>query len=254
TGLPFIEKDPFIETIHKAKFKNVPSNYKALTNDEMATLNFAPDKSPYMPQQEKGIRDACALPYEIFADGNFNADKNSFEITVGADNNIFRDKALGSPFIVYARNFQRYDFKERNYAVVAGDSLEDEWPVGDFDNNQYHLEVHGPNGFSRWFRGSADDPQLQITVKHLSDGNAEIKFNNTGSQNYVVMITDNAYGNSAISKNIESKATGVVKPDLSRSYGWYDFTLKVQGNHNFEKRYTGRVETGKPTKSDPVMG
>ncbi len=254
TGLPFVEKDPFIETIHKAKFKNVPSNYKALTNDEMATLNFAPDKSPYMPQQEKGTRDACVIPYELYADGNFNADKNSFEIIFGADNKIFSQKASGSPFIVYARNFQRYDFKERNYAVVAGDSLQDEWPVGDFDNNRYQLEVYGPNGFSRLFRGSAGDPQLQIAVTHLPDGNAEIKFINTGSKEYAATVTDNAYGNSIINKTIGSKATEVVKPDLSKSFGWYDFTIKVQGNSNFEKRYTGRVEAGKPTKSDPVIG
>ncbi|MDE3184584.1 MAG: phospholipase C, phosphocholine-specific [Bacteroidota bacterium] len=254
TGLPFIKKDPFIETIHKAKFKNVPSNYKALTRDEIATFNSAPGKSPYMPQQEKGVRDACAIPYELYADGNFNAAKNSLEIILGADNKIFKDKSVGSPFIVYARNFERYDFKERNYAVVAGDSLQDEWPVGDFEKNKYHLEVHGPNGFSRWFKGSEDDPQLQITVRHLPDGKVQIKFVNTGTQEHVATIADNAYGNSSVSKNIGSKASEVVTPDLSKSFGWYDFTIKVQGTGNFEKRYTGRVETGKPTKSDPVMG
>ncbi|HSN10464.1 MAG TPA: alkaline phosphatase family protein, partial [Hanamia sp.] len=253
-GLPFIKKDPFIESIHKAKFKNVPSNYKALTNDEIAIFNSAPGKSPYMPQQEKGIRDACVIPYELYADGNFNADENSFGITMGADNKIFKEKAVGSPFIVYARNFQRYDFKERNYAVVAGDNLQDEWPVGDFEKNKYHLEVHGPNGFSRWFKGSEDDPQLQITVRHLPDGKVQIKFVNNGTQEYVATIADNAYGNSSVRKNIGNKASEVVTPDLSKSFGWYDFTIKVQGNSNFEKRYTGRVETGKPTKSDPVMG
>ena len=207
-GLPFIKKDPFIETIHKAKFKNVPSNYKALTKNEITTFNSAPGKSPYMPQQEKGIRDACAIPYELYADGNFNAANNSFEITLGADNKIFKERAVGSPFIVYARNFQRYDFKERNYAAVAGDSLQDEWPVGDFENNKYHLEVHGPNGFSRYFKGSEDDPQLQITVRHLPDGKAEIKFVNTGSKEYVVTIADNAYGNSTTSKKVGQQYIG----------------------------------------------
>jgi phospholipase C len=254
TGLPFIKKDPFIEAIHKAKFKNVPSNYKALTREEIATFNSAPGKSPYMPQQENGVRDACAIPYELYADGNFNTANNSVEIVLGADNKIFKEKAVGSPFIVYARNFERYDFKERNYAVIAGDSLQDEWPVGDFENNMYHLEVHGPNGFSRWFKGSEDDPQLQITVRHLPDGKVEIKFVNTGTQEYVAIIADNAYGNSSVSKNIDSKASEVVTSDLSKSFGWYDFTIKVQGKSHFEKRYTGRVETGKPTKSDPVMG
>lgn len=253
-GLPFIEKNPFIETIHKAKFKNVPSNYKALTNDEMATLNFAPDKSPYMPQQEKGIRDACAVPYELYADGNYNANKNSFEISLGTDNKIFREKAAGSAFIVYTRNFQQYDFTEKNYAVTAGDELKDELPVADFENNQYYLEVFGPNGFSRIFKGSADDPQLQIMVKQLADGNAEIKFVNTSSHDYVAKIADNAYGNSIITKGIGSNKTEVVKTDLHKSFNWYNFTITIDGNTTFEKRYTGRVENGKPTKSDPAMG
>ena len=253
TGLPFIEKDPFIETIHKAKFKNVPSNYKALTKNEINQFNQQPGKSPYMPQQEKGLRSACALPYELYADGNFNADKNSFEIIFGANNKIFKYKAAGSPFMVYARNYQRYDFTEKNYAVVAGDSLQDEWPVGDFDNNQYHLAVYGPNGFSRLFSGSADDPQLKISVTHLPDGAIEIKFINTGSKIYAATITDNAYGNLSIHKNI-GHASEVVKINLKKNYNWYDFTITVDGNNFFRKRYTGRVETGKPTKSDPVMG
>lgn len=253
TGLPFIEKDPFIETIHKAKFKNVPSNYKALTKNEINQFNQQPGKSPYMPQQEKGLRSACALPYELYADGNFNADKNSFEIIFGANNKIFKYKAAGSPFMVYARNYQRYDFTEKNYAVVAGDSLQDEWPVGDFENNQYHLEVYGPNGFSRLFSGSADDPQLKISVTHLPDGAIEIKFINTGSKIYAATITDNAYGNLSIHKNI-GHASEVVKINLKKNYNWYDFTITVDGNNFFRKRYTGRVETGKPTKSDPVMG
>jgi phospholipase C len=254
TGLPFIEKDPFIESIHKAKFKNVPSNYKALTNEEIATMNSAPDQSPYMPQQEKGTRDACALPYELIADGNFNPEKNSFEMILGAGNKIFGEKAVGAPFIIYARNFQRYDFGERNYAVVAGDQLQDEWEVRDFDNNKYHLEVYGPNGFSRIFKGSETDPQLQVTVKHLANGKPEIKLENTGAQEYLVSISDNAYGNPAVNKKVNNKATVVVTPDTGKSFGWYDFTIKVQGNRNFEKRYTGRVEAGKPTKSDPAMG
>jgi phospholipase C len=254
TGLPFIQKDPFIESIHKAKFKNVPSNYKALTNDEMAIVNASPDKSPYMPQQEKGIRDACAIPYELFADGNMSEDKNRFEITVGADNKIFKEKAAGSAFMIYARNFQQHDFNERNYAVIAGDSLQDGWVISDFENNKYHLEVYGPNGFSRAFKGNADDPQLQIIVKHLPDGKAEVNFFNAGMQDYMATITDNAYGNSPVNKKIKSKVTEVIKLESGKSFGWYDFTIVVGGNSSFEKRYSGRIETGKPTKSDPVMG
>ncbi len=42
--------------------------------------------------------------------------------------------------------------------------------------------------------------------------------------------------------------------DLVKSLGWYDFSLKVSGTDSFEKRFAGRVETGKPGYSDPHMG
>ena len=50
-------------------------------------------------------------------------------------------------------------------------------------------------------------------------------------------------------------ATAVVSPfDLTRSFGWYDFSIKLPGNYLFEKRFAGHVETGHVSKSDPAMG
>ena len=42
--------------------------------------------------------------------------------------------------------------------------------------------------------------------------------------------------------------------NLRDSHGWYDFSIKVAGYDDFEKRYAGRVETGKEGFSDPFMG
>jgi hypothetical protein len=45
------------------------------------------------------------------------------------------------------------------------------------------------------------------------------------------------------------------------SHSWYDFTVKADGSNqeaneeaNQEARYAGRVETGMPGFSDPLMG
>ncbi len=43
--LPFLKKETFIESIHKAKFKNVPANYKALTANEIDEVNKNPQSS-----------------------------------------------------------------------------------------------------------------------------------------------------------------------------------------------------------------
>jgi phospholipase C len=41
---------------------------------------------------------------------------------------------------------------------------------------------------------------------------------------------------------------------LADSHGWYDFSVRVQGHEGFEKRYAGRIETGRDSISDPQMG
>ncbi|RZL89201.1 MAG: DUF756 domain-containing protein, partial [Variovorax sp.] len=38
--------------------------------------------------------------------------------------------------------------------------------------------------------------------------------------------------------------------NLKKSGDWYDFTVTSE---NFERRFAGRVETGKPGVSDPAM-
>ena len=106
-GLPFLKKDPFIESIHKAKFKNVPSNYKALTASEIDEINTNSKNSAYMPRQEKGIRPACALPYELHADGNVNIAKKTFEINLKTTNQFFKDANRRSVYCLCTQLFKQ---------------------------------------------------------------------------------------------------------------------------------------------------
>jgi len=257
--LPFVKKDPFIESIHKAKFKNVPSNYKSLTADEIELINKTPYNSPYMPQQEKGSRPACALPYELYADGNFNDDKTTFEIILKAGNDIFKDAAVGSPFTIYTRNYLNKDFTSRNYAVKTGDSLKDNWRIKDFSNNNYQLEVYGPNGFYRLFKGNDEDAGLNILLGYETEtddiptGNVVLQLKNNGNSSLSIDIRDNAYKAPSITKQLNANAQQNVVMDLSKNFGWYDLSITVNGNSMFEKRYAGHLETGKESKSDPVM-
>lgn len=257
--LPFIKKDPFIETIHKAKFKNVPSNYKNLSAAEIARINKNPNASQYMPQQEKGIRSACALPYELYADGNFNPLKKTFEINFAAANKFFKN-AAGSPFTVHAHDYLNDDFAERNYALVAGDTLKDEWNVSDFKNSNYNLHVYGPNGFFRVFKGNENDPVLNVALIYHTDlqnnltGNIQFKLSNNGSANEIIEIADNAYHQPKKTVQLNANAENTISFYLDKSFNWYDFTIRTKGNNIFEKRYAGHVETGKESKSDPLMG
>jgi phospholipase C len=42
--------------------------------------------------------------------------------------------------------------------------------------------------------------------------------------------------------------------DLDASFGWYDFTLEVEGDASFLQRLAGHVETGRDSVSDPALG
>src|SRR5699024_9229756 len=143
-NLPFLERDSFFEKIYNAKFKKVPSDFRPLSKAEIERINKDPSSSPLMPHQEKGIRASCALPYQLYADGKLDGDRKAFELTMAAKDEIFGKRSAGSPFNVYIKG--KYASKNgtfestgrRSYAVIAGDSLTDSWPLKSFEEHSYH--------------------------------------------------------------------------------------------------------------------
>jgi phospholipase C len=258
-----LPKDEFVEGIHKAQFKKLPDDFKLLTADEIAQINKAPHLSPYMPKQEKGIKPSCALNYQLYAEGKLSADKKSFEMNFTAANEVFGKSAIGSPFNVYAPGkYLNDDVRTWAYTAVAGDTLTDAWPLNEFENSHYHLRTYGPNGFFREFKGNANDPDLDIACEYqrnLTDnkkltGNVELKFQNFAAGEQIVEITDNAYITNNHKHILKSGGKSTLVLNLSNSHGWYDFSVKVSGRQDFEKRYAGRVETGNASFTDPLMG
>jgi phospholipase C len=267
----FVPKDAFVESIHKAQFKKLPDDYKLLTAEEITLINKAPHASPYMPKQEKGIKPSCPLPYQLYADGRLSADKKSFTIKFTAGNEIFGQLASGAPFNVYApgkylqeKNQQQVMDNVRTWAYteVAGDTLTDEWPLHEFENSNYHLRVYGPNGFFREFTGDAADQEIDIMCeyqrsltnsKNLS-GNIELKLHNLSAAQQIIEVTNHAYKVNNHKKALEAGSKTALVLNLVSSHNWYDFSVKVSGVQSFEKRYAGRVETGRPSYSDPQMG
>ncbi len=261
--LAFLQKQPFLESIYNAKYKKIPNDFKALTPDEIQTFQKDPFLSPYMPTQEKGVRPSCALHYELYAEGQLNKSADAFVIRMGAGNELFGAAALGAPFNVYVpgKNMQT-----RAFAVKASDHLEAAWSLKQFENENYHLQLFGPNGFYREFRGSAKDPILNITCSYeksdlnpnKATGNIFLVLSNPTKTPYRILITDNAYHATPVDKFLSSSGTKnekiIVPMNLSVQHGWYDFSVTIIGWDVFEKRYAGRVETGEAGYSDPFMG
>ena len=276
-GLPApVQKNEFIESVHKAQFRELPAAYKKLTPAELEAARQNPGSPLFIPEQERGIRPSCALPYELYADGKLSDDKKSFEIKLKAGKDVFGTDAAGSPFIVYAYG---REIKVRDYALVAGDQLTDRFPLEDFADGKYDLRVYGPNGFFRAFTGNRNDPPVVIRLDYEradatgSAGSGSVGAGMSGAGQAGVQklsgriqlhLTNRDDTPSSLAVEIRdhySKAAGgttlrpgVIQLDPTSHFGWYDFTVVYGGYEPVEKRYAGRMETGKDSCSDPAMG
>jgi len=259
-GLPvFVDRTPFIESVHKAKFRQLPSSFRKLAKEEIEQFRHDPHASPLLPQQEKGTRPSCALPYQLYVNGKLTADHERFLIGMRVES-VFPDgRAAGAPFIVYSHG---KEVKVRDYAVKATDQLLDEFSLNEFGNGQYDLRVYGPNGFFRAFKGSGKDAPLTIEIfyelnkKFEPTGRIECKVLNTGDQpSPKIIFRDHAKKGDdqykVLAKAGSPEMVSSFLPDIN--FGWYDISIFVEGDEFFEHRFAGRVETGKDGVSDPAM-
>jgi phospholipase C len=156
----------------------------------------------------------------------------------------------GAVFHVYDR--RHLDRIPRRYTVEAGKSLDDQWDTS-ADAGVYDLEVFGPNGFFRSFIGHVDSEEPAITI--LTDhkkGAISLVINN-GKTPAGVQIISNAYDYQPLNLKLASGGKSSKTWPLEKSGNWYDFTVKCSGQPGYERRFAGRVETGKNGVSDPAM-
>jgi phospholipase C len=258
-----VEREPFFASISSAKFRPLPDDYKKLEATQIAQTRAQPRSAAWLPRQEAGTRIACALPYELAAAGILSADRKTFAVHFAAGNKLFGSRATGAPFRVYApvqmrgKNGSWETGRNWNYAVKAGDAISDTFSLADFPDGIYHLQLTGPNGFYREFRGSGGDPSLELSWQPAAKGNspaAALRLINHDSQRSVtVTIEDLAYGNGLKTVTLKPSEIQDLAMDLGHSYGWHDWRIRAQGAQDFEQRYAGHIETGRESFSDPAM-
>ncbi|UBM60865.1 phospholipase C, phosphocholine-specific [Marinilongibacter aquaticus] len=246
-----LDRNEFVQGIYNASFKAIPNNWKTLSADEIDSSFEA------VPKQEAGTRPSCALKYELNVDGQLSADGSQFEMAFEASNDFFGEEALGAAFNVYAvgnyRKAGSTNFESVGswaFAVKAGDTLKYTWPLANFENGNYHLRVYGPNGYFREFVGSHTDGLLtQCTV---AKGKLGVKVKNTGASLKKVDFSESNYRKTENVLSLEPKAESNFVVETASNQGWYDFKLSTE--NGFLAHYAGRVETGKPSISDPAIG
>lgn len=251
-----IDRIPFIEGIHKAKFTKVPDGFSRF--DEAMIADVVKNKNQgYLPKQEKGIKPANPIPYEIYVSGAQTADQK-FRITFKAGDRIFGKQSSGAGFHVYGQAGKTWAF-----TVDSGDTISYDWMIETFEDGVYDLRVHGVNGFFRHFKGSAKDPSIEVSLLYLNerfgkkpDGNVYLQIKRTsGNAPLKLTVTDNAYGGTIPDITLAAKQTEITIPlNLQRSHGWYDFTVKAKGHPVFSHQFAGHVEGKIESFTDPLMG
>lgn len=262
----YVNQEDFVKQIYNAKFKNVPTNFIKLTEDEARKASENEANSDVFAIQESGTKPSNALKYDLHANGKLSTDGKNFVITFTASQDIFGKDALGSGFNVYAPgnylNQKTNSFeavKTWAFAVKSGDSISYEWPISEFENSLFHLRVYGPNGFYREFRGSSAASKIEVNTKPLLESQKanvelELTIKNTSSSNITLLAKDATY--LKLNKEISLKAgeETSLKIDTKKHKGWYQLTLSAKENPDLKITYAGRLETGKDSISDPQMG
>ena len=262
-----VERDIFVEGIHRASFMAPPVGFKALGETEIRDVLGNPWSSIHLPRQEPGLRPSCALPYDLLAEGKLNRSTESFEVTFEAADGRAGRRAAGVPFQVYAPGATYPDdaasytdapppFEEARrwaFAVKTGDKLAYSWPLSLFQDNRYHLRTYGPNGFFREYGGDASDPEI-LLASGYSGGRLLLRIANLGAVPLELEITDHGYGAGILRRTFAPGADETLSFDLAATHHWHDLGVTVAGSPRFFRRFAGRVETGEHGMSDPLIG
>ena len=86
--------------------------------------------------------------------------------------------------------------------------------------------------------------QHDLKTANKLTGNIELHFKNESNRKLAIEIFDH-YSKQQQSRLIDANNSAIILFDLTKTHNWYDCTVKINGNNIFEKRYSGRVESGK---------
>ena len=252
--LASVDRDQYVQRIYSARKKNLPNNYKPLTAEKVdAWKNGLADPS-LLPQQEQGTKPACALPYDIEVNARIDVDQAELVVEFVVAGNLAQHKKVGVPFT--AHTYDRYQDATGNpgiwnFAVAAKEPISYRWKLSNFQGGAYQVDIHGPNGFFRSFKGSTSTLQafsgkVQQDKQHTALS-LSLPKSDTG-----YIVRDLSYGKGTLL----AQATGgqALQVDLRDSQGWYDLEIRPHAHDAWIYRYAGHVETGKASCTDPLMG
>jgi phospholipase C len=201
-----------------------------------------------LPEQEGGVRPARPLPYALNAQGAVHPNEMFF----------IEFENFGRAGAVFQVRSGNGTDAPRTYTVEPRKMLSDTWKDTSSEPSSYDLAVYGPNGFFRSFKGSFPKNGRSAVISVRADYKEEGKgiklvFSNHGSQAVEVKVVDK-YSHQTHSVELELGESKSQSWPLSRTSGWYDFVITLDGDPGFEYEVAGHIETGEESTSDPAMG
>ncbi|MGW2351564.1 phosphocholine-specific phospholipase C [Actinacidiphila glaucinigra] len=210
-----------------------------------------PDYSPVppakgsLPRQERGLRPARPVPYDLAADGEISA-AGTLRIEFASHGEA------GAGFLVTSTADASGPW---TYTVGSGHSLTGTWNVPAGAHGDYDLTVHGPNGFLRRFAGRAAAAGAEVGARHDGgSGTVRLVLTNHGHSTVTLTVEDGYGEHKPVSHRLRPGARAVHVAETHRSHGWYDLSVTSDLDGAFRRRLAGHVETGRESTSDPAIG
>lgn len=246
-----VDRNQEVARISRARHKELPGNFQLLEPKVLEAIKTGKLASEsLLPRQEPGTKPACALPYDSSVNARIDDQGNELILRFELEGKLPKNKEIGVPFQVISRTPYGEEAeigRVWNFAVREEEALEYRWPINQFANGLSHLEVHGPNGFFREFKGNK---AADINLKHqVVDGLPSIDIT-CRSGNYIVRPL--SYLKTSERNSLQPERP--IRMDLKSSYGWYDVEITNENDPSFYQRFAGHVETGRPSQTDPLMG
>jgi phospholipase C len=263
----------FLETWTGVQEPNISAWRRQVCGDLTSALDFAhpntnnfpalPDvtwyeSTPYapypsgiqaLPAQQTNTLWSMPLPYqaEITARTDCAAGKILLDIT--------NSGAASVHFTIYANPVQPNGPAQCD--VSPGGSLTESFAAATAVLGRYDLTCCGPNGFQRRFAGGLAADCGQIEAASSIDTNAgtiTVAMQNTSGSAVEFILTD-GYGlggpwTNDVPPGID--ATNVI-PAVANNNGWYDLTVTASSDASFIRHYTGHIETGAITATEPAL-
>ncbi len=237
TAFDFGRTDPAVPALPDT------SGYVPPDHDRHPDYVPTPPASQRLPRQERGLRPARPLPYDLAADGHANAAE-------GLRIHFANRGGAGASFYVTSASHPGGPW---TYTVEAGRQLTGDWPVPGGQGG-YDVSVYGPNGFLRRFAGRLGVVGAEVgTRRDREDAELHLLLSNTGPVPVRLTIADAYRAAHPASYRLSPGARAVHTVGLRGSQFWYDLSVSCDQDSTFLRHLAGHVETGRASTSDPAL-